>query len=98
MRGSPCQTPGPPFIKNCDSDFDSSFSVSSVEDDCLWKLHELEDHSLKDPSETDLNGLFKNEEDLIDGKQTSGYPSQSKDCEAPAHLKSIVEKCKLVFV
>ena len=88
----------PPSKKKRDSDFDSPFSVSSVEDDHLGKLNELEDLSLKDPLETDLNDLFQNEEDLNDGNQTFGNLSQPMRCEIPAHLKSIVEKCKLFFI
>ena len=57
FRGSPCQTSGLPSLRKCDSDFDSSFSVSSVEDDHLGKLNELEDLSLKDPLGIDLNRL-----------------------------------------
>ena len=96
FRGSPFQTLDPPK-KKCGLDFDSPFSVSSVEDDHLGKLNELKDHSLKDPLETNLNDLFQNDEKLNVGNQTSRNPSQSKHSEIPAHLKSIVEKCKLVF-
>ena len=71
--------------------------MSIVENDHLGKLNELKDYSLKDPLETNLNDLFQNDEELNVGNQTSGNPSQSKHCEIPAHSKSIVEKCKLVF-
>ena len=54
----PFQTLGPPYKNNCDSYFDSSCSVNNVEDDHLGKLNELEDHSLNDPLEIDLNDLF----------------------------------------
>ena len=58
FRGSSCQTPGPPSKKKCGLDFDSPFSVSNEEVDRLRKSNGLEDHSLKDPLESDLNDLF----------------------------------------
>ena len=58
FRGFPCQTPDSPSKKKCDSNFESPFIMSSVEDDHLGKLDELGDHSLKEPLETNLNDLF----------------------------------------
>lgn len=72
--------------------------MSSEEDDQLERLDEKETQFSNEPLDTDLNALFQIEEDMFIGTHSSEPLSQEQPCDIPAHLKSVVGKCKLFLV
>ena len=90
-----------PSKKKCETNFHSSFSMSSEEYDPFEKIGKNEEQLQMEPLKTDLNTLVlidkEREDELKLTKSVRFAHSSVQTIGLPDHLKSFVADCRTVF-